>query len=305
MSSTIERLTKMQLINPPSWLAANVMYETIMGSVAYGVSVDTSDFDTIGFCIPPKDIIFPHLAGYIEGFGRQKRRFTCYQKHHVFVQEDLGGKGRTYDLNVYNIVHYFNLCMENNPNMITSLFTPQECVLHSTSVANMVRDKRRMFLHKGCWQRFKGYAFNQLHKMKTKNPEPGSKRYADIKVFGYDVKFAYHLVRLLDEVEQILATGDLDIRRNSDHLKAIRCGEIKEEEIYKWAASKELYLEILFENSTLPVAPNEAAIKQLLLNCLEDHYGSIEGCVVTDEAPLLVLREISDVLYRNRKLLAC
>ena len=197
MPSTVERLTRKGLITPPSWLVSNVMYETIMGSVAFGVSTDISDFDTVGFCIPPKDIVFPHLAGEILGFGRQKQRFVCYQKHHVFVKDDLGGKGREYDLNVYGITHYFHLCLENNPNMIDSLFTPQECVLHSTTVANMVRDKRKMFLHKGAWHRYKGYAYNQLHKMATKTAEPGSNRDAIRQKFGYDVKFAYDFVRLL------------------------------------------------------------------------------------------------------------
>lgn len=303
MSSTVERLTQKGLITPPSWLSANVMYETIMGSVAFGVSVDISDFDTVSFCIPPKDIVFPHLAGYIEGFGRQKQRFCCYQKHHVFVADELGGKGRIYDLNVYNIVHYFHLCMDNNPNMIATLFTPQECVLHSTKVANMVRDKRCMFLHKGAWHRFKGYAYNQLHKMRTKNPEPDSKRALIIEKYGYDVKFAYHVVRLLDEVEQILSERNLDIRRNCAQLKAIRRGEVSEEDIYKWAADKEKSLERLYELSTIPYGPDEPAIKQLLLECLEEHYGSIEGCVVTDETPILALREIAEVIDRNRNLL--
>lgn len=304
MPSTVERLTRKQLISPPSWLVSNVVYETIMGSVAFGVSTDISDFDTVGFCIPPKDIVFPHLAGYIEGFGRQKKRFSCYQKHHIFVQDELNGKGRSYDLNVYNIVHYFHLCMENNPNMIASLFTPQDCVLHSTKVANMVRDARRMFLHKGAWYRFKGYAYNQLHKMRTKNPEPGSKRAEIVEQYGYDVKFAYHVVRLLDEVEQIMAEGDLDIRRNRAQLKAIRRGEVVEEDIYQWATEKEKHLEKLHEESKLPYGPDEPAIKQLLLECLEEHYGTIEGCVVTDETLILALREIADVIDKNRNLLS-
>lgn len=303
MPSTVDRLTRKQLISPPSWLVSNVLYETIMGSVAFGVSTDTSDFDTVGFCVPPKDMIFPHLAGYIVGFGPQPERLVCYQKHHVMVQDELGGKGRVYDLNVYNIVHYFHLCMQNNPNMIASLFTPWDCVLHSTPVANMVRDKRHMFLHKGCWPRFKGYAYNQLRKMKTKKPDPGSKRAKVVEQFGYDVKFAYHLVRLLDEVEQILEEGDLDIRRNRAQLKAIRRGEVSEEDIYQWAAEKEKHLERLYEKSSLPTGPDEPAVKQLLLECLEEHWGTIEGCVVTDETPVLALREIAAVVDRNRKLL--
>lgn len=304
MPSTIERLTKKGLMTPPSWLVSNVLYETIMGSYAFGVSTDTSDYDTVGFCVPPKDMIFPHLAGHIEGFGRQKQKFTCYQKHHVWVENDLGGKGREYDLCCYNIVHYFHLCMENNPNMIASLFTPQDCVLHSTTVANMVRDKRKLFLHKGCWHRFKGYAYNQLHKMRTKTPDPGSKRYDDIQKFNFDRKYAYHIVRLLDEVEQILVEGDLDIRRNRAQLKAIRRGEVPEEEIYRWASEKEAALEKAYEESTLPYGPDEPAIKKLLLECLEEHWGSIDGCVITDDNLRVALRDIADVIDRSRKLLS-
>jgi hypothetical protein len=35
--STLQRLTDRGSIKPPRWLPANVQYETIMGSVAYGI----------------------------------------------------------------------------------------------------------------------------------------------------------------------------------------------------------------------------------------------------------------------------
>ena len=41
--STLQRLADRGLARPPRWLPGNVQYETIMGSVAYGVSSDTSD----------------------------------------------------------------------------------------------------------------------------------------------------------------------------------------------------------------------------------------------------------------------
>ena len=67
--STLQRLTDRGLIKPPRWLPGNVQYETIMGSVAYGVSSDTSDVDVYGWAIPPKDDVFPHLRGEMPGFG--------------------------------------------------------------------------------------------------------------------------------------------------------------------------------------------------------------------------------------------
>ena len=76
MSSITKKLIEKGLVTfYPSFLKDNIHYETMMGSVAYGVSNDSSDVDIYGFCIPPKELIFPHLTGEILGFGRQKKRF--------------------------------------------------------------------------------------------------------------------------------------------------------------------------------------------------------------------------------------
>jgi predicted nucleotidyltransferase len=192
-SSVIARLAERKLAGPPKWLPNSVVYETLMGSVAYGVESDTSDMDIYAICIPPKDLIFPHLAGEIPGFGTQIKRFEVYQEHHIHDPDALGGHGRTYDFQVFGIVKFFQLAMENNPNIIDSLFTPVSCVLHCTKIGNLIRDRRRDFLHKGSWFKFKGYSYSQVHKMNIKTPAEGSKRAADVAEFGFDRKFAYHV----------------------------------------------------------------------------------------------------------------
>lgn len=272
MSSYVQMLEKKGLAHPPQWLSSNIMYECVMGSVAYGVSNDFSDCDVYGFTIPKKDMVFPHLQpGYIEGFGRQIKRFEQYQESHI---KDVGAE-KEYDLTIYNIIKYFQLLMDNNPNMVDSLFVPADCIIHCSQVGNMVRDQRRLFLHKGCWHKLKGYAHSQIHKASTK--EPIGKRKETKERFGWDVKFGYHCVRLMDEAEQILAYGDLDLRRNSEQLKAIRKGEMSEQEVLKWFSEKELQLEKLYNESKLPWGPPEDKIRQLLMDCLEHHYGTLEN----------------------------
>lgn len=296
MGSITQQLASRGVIRPPGFLASNVMYETMMGSVAYGVSSDMSDRDVYGFCIPPKEEVFPHLAGQIPGFGKRRAPFEQYQQAHIQDESAAGGQGVEYDLAIYGIVKYVSLCMECNPNMIDSLFTPQDCVLHITTVGHLVRDHRHLFLHKGCWPKFKGYAYSQLHKMQSKNPI--GKRRETIEKYGYDVKFAYHVVRLLDECEQMLKEGDLDLRRNREHLKAIRRGDVSQQDIEQWAADKERQLEQAFHDSCLPERPDEVRIRELLLNCLEHHYGSLEACVTRVDPAVHALREIRDILQR-------
>lgn len=272
-------------VSPPSWLPDNLCFETIMGSDAYGVSSGASDADVYGIVLPPKDLVFPHLAGEIPGFGRQLKRFENWQQHHI---ETLG---KSWDFQVYSIVQFFHLAMENNPNIIDALFTPRRCVLSSTPIGERIRESRKLFLHKGAWHKFKGYAYSQLHKIKSK--EPTGKRAELVAKFGYDVKFAYHVVRLLLEVEMILAEQDLDLERHREQLKAIRRGEWTEEQLREWAGSKERDLESLYASSPLRHTPDEDAIKGVLLSCLEMHYGDLSAAVTKTGIAETTLHQIA------------
>lgn len=289
-------LQSKNLIHPPPWLPSTTHYLVQMGSVAYGVAGDDSDSDIYGWAIPMKEMIFPHLAGEIFGFGKQIKRFEQWQEHHIKDESS----GKEYDFSVYNIVKYFDLAMQNNPNMVDSLFVPERCVLHCSAVGNIVRENRKLFLHRGCWHKFRGYAYSQLHKMAIKNPEPGSKRAKSVELHGYDVKFAYHVVRLIFEVEEILTTGDLHLDQNSEVLKAIRRGEWSQERVEKFFEQKEHALNKAYEESKLPWGPDEDALKKLLLNCLEHHFGTLKDAYIEPDryknAVMKIMETCSDTL---------
>jgi predicted nucleotidyltransferase len=280
----LQDLTKKELINPPSWLASNTQYLTLMGSRAYGCATDKSDFDIYGVCIPPKDMIFPNLNGIIfvpqsNGMwkpisGQVMESFPQWETKKAVIDPSTK---KEYDIHVFNIVRYFDLLIDNNPNIIDSLFTAIDCVMHLTTVGSLIRENRSLFLHKGCWNRFKQYAISQLHKMKTKEPIGKRKEMRD--AHGFDVKFAYNIVRLLEECQDILLYQDIDLRRNNEQLKAIRRGEVNEDDIIKWANDKVIQLEGMFANTKLPDKPPIEEIIALLHHCLEEHYGSLKGLV--------------------------
>lgn len=344
----LQELEQKELIKPPKWLSDNCQYLTMMGSVAYGVSSDTSDMDIYGFSIPPKSIVFPHLAGNIEGFDEYER-FEQWQEHHIIDPSACAGHGREYDFSIYNIVKYFKLLMDNNPNMVDSLFTPQFCVLHCTKVGNMVRDRRDIFLHKGAYHKFRGYAFSQLskadavkknifiiaiRKFEEDHNVPTDTTYAQSKIrenfpqlstveymeyselfskgqgitkrfesqkrWNTDVKFLYHLARLLDECEQILTLHTMDLQRSKDYMKAIRKGEVSEEDLKQFFSVREKELEKVYHESSLRYSPDKAQIKTLLVECLEEHYGNMSKCIVIPDAAKMALKEIETILDRYR-----
>jgi uncharacterized protein len=294
MASRVQLMKQKGLISPPKWLPQNIHYEVITGSVSYAVSSDTSDMDVVGFCIPPKDDVFPHLRGEIMGFGQQQKRFDVWQEHHIMDKET----SQEYDFSIYSIVKFFHLAMENNPNMLDIIHVPQRCVLFSSPVAQMVRDSRQMFLHKGSYHKMRGYAYAQLHKIGTKANSANPKRQADIETHGFDTKFAYHVVRLLLQAEQILLEHTLDIERNAEILKAIRRGDWTEEKLRSWFDEKEKRLEELYVKSDLRHSPDEDSIKNLLMTCLEHHYGSLDNAVKREVPVEKMIAELKAVIEK-------
>jgi predicted nucleotidyltransferase len=291
MSSIVQKLSERKLINPPSWLVSNICFETIMGSRAYGVNdPNSSDYDVMGIVIPRKEILFPHLAGKIMGFGDQGERFDQYQQHHIKDKDS----GKEYDIVMINIVKMFELARQGNPNIIDMLFVPQTCILHSTSIGNIIRENRHLFLSKSCFARYKGYAYSQLHHLDNKNPI--GKRKERVEKDGFDLKFSYHIFRLLNFCEQILAKHDLDLQENREQLKSIRRGELNEQQIRDYFTKKECQLEELYVRSTLRERCDENKLKNLLLDCLEQHYGSLEKVIVQEDKSIASLRAIDEIL---------
>jgi predicted nucleotidyltransferase len=278
-------------------MSDNTIFIGVCGSMAYGCATEesNSDLDCVGICIPKKADIFTHLKGEIPGFGIQLQRFETWQQHRVSPIDS----AEKYDFCVYSIVKFFQLAMENNPNICEVLFLPQHCILHTSQIWQRVQEKKNIFLHKGAFHKFKGYAYSQKSKMKTKTTSSNSKRSKDIESFGVDLKFAYHLVRLLLECEQILAEGTLDLNRNADLLKAIRRGEWSIDKIDQFFDMKEKQLEGLYATSDkVPYTPCEDEIKNLLLECLEMHYGNIDDAIYVPNKYENAINEIQNIISR-------
>lgn len=288
-------MQKKKLIQPPYFLPDNTVLLAIGGSEAYGVATDTSDKDIWGITIPPRHYIFPSEAGLIPGFGTQQPNFEVWQEHHVKTEKI------EYDFSVYSIVKLFELARRGNPNIIDFLFVPENCIIHTTKVGQHIRENRKLFLSKDMWPRFKGFAFNHLKNMKNSNPT--GKRKVLYDKFGYDTKDAGHLIRCILALEDVLTDYDYDLRRHKDMIKSIRNGVWTYEQVSDWFAEKEKTLETLKLTSKIPEHADEIALRKILVECLEIHYGSLHNVFVDEDRPKQMLREILQIIENGRGIL--
>lgn len=274
MSSSLHRLYCQGRATPPKWMDSNLMLEVVMGSRAYGCNNEDSDYDIYGICIPPKEYIFPTTHGLIPGFD-EIPSFRNYQEHHILDQDDK----REYGFDIYNIVRFFKLAEDNNPNIIETLFVHETNVKHCTHVGRLILDNRRLFLSKLCWKKFRSFAADQFHQGKF--CKPTGKRLELIQKFGFDTKFMSNVIRLMSEAEQILTEGDLNLTKNNGELKAIRRGEWTLDRVEKEFLQRKLSVEECYGRCTLPEKPDHTRLKDLLLECLEAHYGSLTKIVAS------------------------
>jgi hypothetical protein len=93
--------------------------------------------------------------------------------------------------------------------------------------------------------------------------------------FGYDTKQSYHLLRLIDQLEQMLTTNDIDLMRNKDECQSMRQGTWGNfEQLEEHFNKRMLALEELSLRVSLPQQPQTGAMQSLLLKCIEQFYGS-------------------------------
>lgn len=106
-------------------------------------------------------------------------------------------------------------------------------------------------------------------------------------------KMAYHTLRLIDQIEQILTVGDIDLMRNKEECKLMRAGEWGDFDRFDKEFQKRMdHLDDLSRKCNLPPQPQQGSLKKLLLEILEEHYPSGEQSRVIDE--YISVKEINE-----------
>lgn len=103
---------------------------------------------------------------------------------------------------------------------------------------------------------------------KTRNPE----RSALEAKFGYDLKHASHVARLLLMARELITQGTYNVwRPDAERLLAIRRGEWNYEDLVAWADQQDRELKALVQTSPLPKAPDWDYLDGLCQSLVEKH----------------------------------
>lgn len=117
-----------------------ILFETIVGSQAYGTQTPSSDIDKKFVYILPQDFILG--TGYVE---------------QINVNKDYVG---------WEIRRFLELMASNNPTVLELLNSPEDCIVSKHPLFDMILEHKDDFITKICKDSFGGYARQQIKKAK-------------------------------------------------------------------------------------------------------------------------------------------
>ena len=125
------------------WLA----YKYIRGSQSYGLATPESDTDYGGVFILPEEYLKGLRSNYVEQVSDEKS-----------------------DIVYYEIGRWMELLLKGNPNVLESLFIPEDCIIGNIHPSvQLILDNKEKFLTKECFNPLVGYAKSQIIKHKGLN----------------------------------------------------------------------------------------------------------------------------------------
>lgn len=221
----------------------------IGGSQAHGAKMGaTDDTDWYGLYIPPP----------INVLGLE------HEEHFVFTTGGKPGGNGPGDVDVclYTLMKWAKLAVKGNPSALHFLFAPLE---FSTRQWDTIAARRDLFLAKGHVKPFLGFADDQMKRLLGKKGQKNIHRVVLEEKYGYDTKYAMHVIRLYGEAKELMQHGRITLPRpNRDELIEIRKGRYSLTEIQELGAQLESEALGAQATSPLPEAVDRAAISVLL-----------------------------------------
>jgi uncharacterized protein len=239
-----------------------LILKCLVGSGIHGISVEgQDDVDHMGICIEPPEYVIG-----LEPF--EQYQFRTQPEGHRSGPGDL-------DLVVYSLRKYARLASQGNPSIITLLFTPEEHVLEATDLGHELLRQRDMFLSRQAGHRFLGYLNAQRERLLGTRGSRHTNRPELVDLYGFDTKYAAHMIRLGLQGTELLQTGTITLPMDISWrtwLQDLRVGKHTKEEALELADSLEAALTHLIEDSDLPERPDYDAVNQFLITAYQETW---------------------------------
>lgn len=231
------------------------------GSKLYGVDHALSDDDYAGVFVESPELVFL-------GDKEQTRSLRQIPEGERSGPGDIDGQA-------YSVRHFFHLAATSNPSILALLFAPNSAIVESTESGRKILAHKDLFVSAKAGKKFKGYAYNQLDRMKGLKRGHIPARPELVEQYGFDVKYAMQVARLTMQGVEFLSTGKITLPMvdpNKSICLDIRNGGKSFKECIDLLEVLMKDLEDAIEKTELPPEPNIPEIAKLSQRIHDDNW---------------------------------
>jgi hypothetical protein len=237
-----------------------LILRTQVGSPIHGLNVkEQDDRDEMGICLEPPE--------YVIG----SQRFDQYE-HRTQPDHHRSGPGDL-DLVVYSLRKWMGLALGGNPTVNIPLWVDDSEIVNITVAGSFLRNNRQKFLSKKFVLAHLGYLHNQRERMLGIRGGMDVNRPELVEQYGYDTKYAGHMVRLGVQGYEVATEGRLTLPMNEPWrsiIRDIRTGKYTQAEALSMAADLENNIASALVTADLP----DDAAREFLEGWMVDLYRS-------------------------------
>lgn len=230
--------------------------ECVVGSTLHGTSVNDGleDLDLMAVVVEG----LPTFAGFS----------ACDTWVSRTKPEGVRSEAGDVDYTAYGLRKYLHLALRGNPTIMLALFAGDEHTRVCTPAGRELRSLAPQIISKQCYMPFRGYMRQQHERLLGLRGQRNVTRPELVEAYGYDTKYAAHVVRLGMQGAELLTTGRLSLPMRDDEralcLK-VRSGGYTLAEVSEQIIAAERRLEQAYAACTLPERPDTAAVQAWVL----------------------------------------
>lgn len=240
-----------------------IILEAIVGSTAHGTSVSDGLEDLDLMAVVVEDI----------------KTFAGFNSSDTWVNrtKPTGVRSEAGDVDhvAYGLRKFLNLALKGNPSILLALFVKDDFIKCCSVEGQQLRALAPSIISKRVYAPFRGYMRQQHERLLGLRGQRNITRPELVEAYGYDTKYAAHVVRLGLQGQELLRTGKItlpmpDVERAL--VLKIRTGGFTLAEVSEEIIKAEKLLDLAFADSQLADGPDQQHVERWMLNTYQKYW---------------------------------
>jgi uncharacterized protein len=161
------------------------------------------------------------------------------------------------------------LATQGNPTVLLPLFVADGDIIVRTEFGDELRSLAPSIISRRAGERFRGYLQSQRERLLGARGGKHTNRPELIEIYGFDTKYAMHMVRLGVQGVELLETGRITLPISEPYLswlRDLRQGRHTRDEALDAADELEARIDALLTTSPLPLNPDLGVVNHWLVS---------------------------------------